>query len=43
VLGPAARASTTGRGGLPTSFANGHAAHYREALAEAFAVLDAGV
>jgi tetratricopeptide (TPR) repeat protein len=42
VLGPAARASTTGRGGLPTSFPNGHAAHYRETLAEAFAVLDAG-
>lgn len=41
VLGPAARASTTGRGGLPTSFTNGHAAHYRETLAEAFAVLDA--
>jgi tetratricopeptide (TPR) repeat protein len=41
LLGPAARASMNGRGGLPTSFPNGHAAHYREALAEAFAVLDA--
>lgn len=36
--GALVQASAHGRGGLPTSFATGHAQHYREALAAAFAV-----
>jgi len=39
--GPLARGARKGRGGLPVSFVAGHAAHYREVLAEAFAALDA--
>lgn len=38
--GPLARGARRGRGGLPVCFAPGHAAHYREALSEAFAALD---
>ncbi len=38
--GPAARAAASGRGGLPTTFPAGHAAHYHDALSEAFAVLE---
>jgi tetratricopeptide (TPR) repeat protein len=38
--GPLARGARKGRGGLPVSFPPGHAAHYREAFSEAFAVLD---
>jgi tetratricopeptide (TPR) repeat protein len=38
--GPMVRGARKGRGGLPVSFPPGHAAHYREVFAEAFAVLD---
>ncbi|MGH8192185.1 MAG: tetratricopeptide repeat protein [Rhodanobacteraceae bacterium] len=38
--GAMARGARKGRGGLPVSFPPGHAAHYREVFAEAFAVLD---
>lgn len=37
--GSLARGARKGRGGLPTSFAGGHADHYREVLSEAFGVL----
>jgi len=39
VPGTLSRAADRNRAGLPVSFARGHAAHYREALAEAFAAL----
>lgn len=39
--GAMTRGARKGRGGLPVSFAPGHAGHYREALSEAFASLDA--
>ncbi|WHZ20279.1 MAG: hypothetical protein OJF55_002428 [Rhodanobacteraceae bacterium] len=38
--GAMTRGARTGSGGLPVSFAPGHASHYREALSEAFATLD---
>lgn len=38
-VGPLAHASRTSRSGLPTCFPDGHAARYRECLADAFAVL----
>ena len=38
--GAMVRGARKGRGGLPVSFPPGHAAHYREVFAEAFAVLD---
>ncbi len=41
--GPRANAATIGHGGMPTSFPADHAAHYREALTEAFAVLEDAV
>ena len=37
--GSLARGARKGRGGLPTSFPPGHAAHYREFLSDAFAAL----
>ncbi|HEX7369574.1 MAG TPA: tetratricopeptide repeat protein, partial [Rhodanobacteraceae bacterium] len=40
IPGTLARGSRKNHGGLPTSFPAGHAAHYREILSEAFAVLD---
>lgn len=40
VPGPAAQAVAAGRPGIPASFPGGHASHYREALADAFAVMD---
>ncbi|HEX5959837.1 MAG TPA: tetratricopeptide repeat protein [Rhodanobacteraceae bacterium] len=40
-LGSLALGARKGQGGLPTSFPAGHAAHYRELLADAFAVLEA--
>lgn len=39
-LGPLARGARKGGGGLPTCFPAGHAEHYRELLADAFAVLE---
>lgn len=38
--GALARGARRGRSGLPVSFPPGHASHYREALSEAFAILD---
>ncbi|MEO6967115.1 MAG: hypothetical protein ABI132_01480, partial [Rhodanobacteraceae bacterium] len=38
--GALSQAAGHGRKGLPVAFAPGHAAHYQEALAEAFVALD---
>lgn len=38
--GSMTRGARKGSGGLPVSFAPGHASHYREVLSEAFATLD---
>jgi tetratricopeptide (TPR) repeat protein len=40
VWGSLARGARKGRGGLPVSFAPGHAEHYREWLSEAFGALE---